>query len=122
MTYSETWFGKQPMIHHASRPWDGRQYWMHMMVKVPGKLVPMHHKNPDGSIDVLGVEIQHLTPGLVMGCHGCKGLQRTLREFAEQVSNAGATIVKQTKNTLVARYKNETMKIEISTSRKAKIL
>ncbi len=123
MTYSETWFGKQPMAIHGSHPWDGRHYWMHKMVEVmTGGLVPMHRKNPDGSIDVLGVEVECLHPGLVMGSYGRDGLQRSLREFAEQVAAAGATIVKQTKNTLVARYQGETMKIEISTSRKARIL
>ena len=85
-------------------------------------LLPMDRKNPDGSIDVLGAEVEHLHPGLVMGGYGREGLQRSLREFAEQVAAAGATIVRQTKNTLVARYQRETMKIEISTSRKAKIL
>lgn len=123
MNYSETWFGKQPMTHYSSRPWDGRHYWMHKMVEVmTGRLLPMDRKNPDGSIDVLGAEVEHLHPGLVMGCYGREGLQRSLREFAEQVAAAGATIVRQTKNTLVARYQRETMKIEISTSRKAKIL
>lgn len=123
MTYSDTWFGKQPMPIHSSFPWDGRHYWMHKTVQViTGKLQPMHHKNPDGSIDVLGAEILHLHPGLVMGSYGVKSLQRSLAEFAEQVAAAGATIVKQTKNTLTACYKSETMKIEISTSRKAKWL
>lgn len=123
MTYSETWFGKQPMAIHGSRPWDGRHYWMHKMVEVmTGRMLPMNQKNPDGSIDVLGAEVEHLHPGLVMGGYGREGLQRSLCEFAEQVAAAGATIVRQTKNTLVARYQRETMKIEISTSRKAKIL
>ena len=123
MTYSDTWFGKQPMTLYSSCPLFGRRYWMHQTVEVmTGRLLPMNRKNADGSIDVLGVEVERLHPGLVTGCFGAKGLQRSLREFAEQVAAAGATIVKQTKNTLVARYKRETMKVEISTSRKAKIL
>lgn len=68
----------------------------------------MNKKNPDGSIDVLGAEEWVLRPGLIVGNKSKKGLQRSLAEHADVLRAAGATIVKQTKNSLVARYGNET--------------
>ncbi len=108
MTYSDTWFSKQPMRLHAS--WgNGRQLWLHTYVEVmTGGMQTMHRKNADGSIDVLGVVIQRMSSGLSVGSYNREKIQRSLAEHAERLREAGATIVKQTKNTLVARHGRET--------------
>ena len=106
MRYEDTWFNKHPMTIYGG--WNyNRTYWMHHYVKVmQGGLAPMHRENEDGSIDVLGVNILRLSSGI--SCGGSREkLQRSLSEHAEKLKAAGATIVKQTKNRLVARHENE---------------
>ncbi len=107
MEYCQTWFGKHPMKMHGCLNF-GRNYWMYHYVDVmQGGLTPMHRENADGSIDVLGVNIIRLSSGI--SCGGNREKQQlSLSEHAEKLKAAGATIVKQTKNRLVARYKNET--------------
>jgi len=86
-----------------------RQMWLHHYVEVmTGGLQPMHRKNADGSIDVLGVAILRLSSGLSLGSYNREKIQHSLAEHAERLREAGATIVKQTKNTLVARHGRET--------------
>lgn len=68
----------------------------------------MRHKNPDGSTDVLGVAVQIMSSGLSWGSYNREKIQRSLAEHAEKLKAAGATIVKHTKNQLVARYGRET--------------
>lgn len=108
MTYSDTWFAKQPMTMCSS--WgNDRQLWLHHYVDVmTGGLQPMHRKNPDGSIDVLGVELRRMSSGLSIGSYNREKIQKSLANHAEKLKSAGATIVKQTKNTLVARHGSET--------------
>lgn len=108
MTYSDTWFSKQNMTMHSS--WGtNRQMWLHHYVEVmTGGLQPMHRKNADGSIDVLGVAILRLSSGLSFGSYNREKIQHSLVEHAERLREAGATIVKQTKNQLVARHGRET--------------
>ena len=107
MEYYQTWFNKHPMTMHGGVNF-GRNYWMHHYVDVmDGGFTPMHHENSDGSIDVLGVGITRIASGLSHGGSREKQ-QRSLVEHAEKLKAAGATIVKLTKNRLVARHGMET--------------
>ena len=107
MEYYQTWFNKHPMTMHGCFNFE-RNYWMYHYVEVvQGGFTPMHRKNEDGSIDVLGVNILRLSSGISFGGSREKQ-QRSLAEHAEKLKAAGATIVKQTKNRLVARYGRET--------------
>lgn len=114
MNYSDTWFARQPMAMYAS--WgNGRQLWLHSYVDVmTDGLQPMHRKNPDGSIDVLSVQVQRVSSELSMGSYSREKIQRSLANHAEKLKAAGATIVKQTKNQLVARHGRETAHFIIS--------
>ena len=114
MRYSDTWFAQQPMTMCAG--WgNGRQLWLHTYVDVvTGGFQPMHHKNPDGSIDVLGVQVLRMSSGLSVGSYSREKIQRSLANHAERLKEAGATIVKQTKNQLVARHGRETAYFTIS--------
>ena len=105
MEYQNTWFSKQPMTHYGCAFYN-RTYWMHHYVNIIGGLAPMNRKNSDGSIDVLGVEITRVSSGISFG-GALKSQQKSLAEHAEKLKAAGATIVKQTKNRLVARHGNE---------------
>ena len=107
MKYSDTWFSKQSFSHYGSYK-GGRMYWTHHYVEVMGGLTPMHNVNSDGSIDVLGVGITRMTNGLSFGSYDLAGAQKSLVKHAEKLQEAGAKIIKHTKNRLVARYKNET--------------
>lgn len=108
MRYSDTWFSKQPMILHGGFGAD-RQVWLHSYVEVvAGTLQPMHHANADGSIDVLGVPVIRMSSGISTSSYSREKMQRSLAEHAEKLKAAGAIIVKQTKNQLVARYGRET--------------
>lgn len=107
MEYWQTWFSKQPMTMHGG--WNyNRTYWIHHYVDVMNSgFKPMHHENEDGSIDVLGVTITRLSCGI--SCGGSREKQqRSLAEHAEKLKAAGAVIIKQTKNRLVARHGMET--------------
>lgn len=106
MNYEDTWFGKQHITHRSCGMYD-RTYWMYQYVNVfDGGFNPMHNVNKDGSIDILGVGINRIANGLSFGGE-LKAQQRSLAEHAEKLEAIGAKIVKQTKNRLVARYKNE---------------
>ena len=108
MRYQDTWFSKQPMTMCGSFGY-GRHLWMHTFVDVlTGNLQPMHRKNPDGSIDVLGAESVRMNSGISFGSHNRESMQRSLLNHAHKLKEAGATIVKQTKNSLVARHGRET--------------
>lgn len=88
---------------------NDRQLWLHTYVDVmTGGFEPMHHKNPDGSIDVLGVALCRMSSGLSVGSYSREKIQRSLANHADKLKTAGATIVKQTKNQLVARHGRET--------------
>ena len=94
---------------------NGRQLWLHTYVDVvTGGFQPMHHKNPDGSIDVLGVQVLRMSSGLSVGSYSREKIQRSLANHAERLKEAGATIVKQTRNQLVARHGRETAYFTIS--------
>ena len=114
MEYYETWFGKKGFIIHSGHHFGGRTYWIRPRVEMlTGNLVSTFHENDDGSIDVLGVETLTMY-GVATGHEDKSSLQRSLAEHAERLKNAGATIVKQTKNTLKARHGNETFYVTIS--------
>ena len=88
---------------------NGRQLWLHRYVEVAsGSIVPMHHQNPDGSIDVLGAPVELLPAGFSIGSHCREKIQHSLLLHANMLREAGATIVRQTKNSLVARHGRET--------------
>lgn len=108
MNYTDTWFSKQNMTMRSS--WGtNRQMWLHHYVEVmTGGLQPMHHKNTDGSIDVLGVSVLRMSSGLSFGSYNREKMQHSLAEHAERLKAAGATIVRKSKNQLVARYGRET--------------
>lgn len=107
MRYEDTWFNKHPMTMYG-RPAFGRIQWVHHYVEVmDGGFTPMNRKNCDGSIDVLGVPITRVS-GYSFGSYNRLAMQRSLAEHATKLEAAGAKIIKQTKNKLVARYKNET--------------
>lgn len=92
-----------------------RQLWLHHYVEVvTGELQPMHHENADGSIDVLGAVVQRVNSSLSFGSFNRDKMQQSVAEHAEKLKAAGATIVKKTKNRLVARYGNETAYYVIS--------
>lgn len=115
MKYTDTWFGRRPMNIYASGICFGRNHWMKQSVTVfTGKLVSMNRRNPDGSYDVLGAEQWKLTPGFTVGSRNKGALQRSLAEYAARIADDGATVIRHTKNTLYAVYKNEKLVIEIS--------
>lgn len=116
MNYSETWFGQHPIsIHACGGFYNGRTYWLHQTVEIfTGNIVSMYRKNPDGSSDVLGAEFLRLRPGFITGSRNRENLQRSIEDHATVLSKAGALIVKQTKNTLVALYGKERLKMVIS--------
>lgn len=116
MRYEQTWFSKQTMTHYGSGAVNnGRMTWLHHYVEVmSGSLVPMHKVNSDGSIDVLGVGIERMSNGLSFGSYNKESQQKSLAKHAEKLKEAGATIVKLTKNRLVARHGNETAYYVIS--------
>ena len=98
-----------------SGPSFGRISWMHHYVDVvDGTFVQMSRKNTDGSIDVLGIPVTRLNNGLSFGGYNRKAMQRSLSEYAEKLTDAGAKIIKRTRNKLVARYGNETAVYEIT--------
>lgn len=107
MTHNETFFGKQTMTMYGGGVHFGRTYWVHFTHDVfTGELERMNNKNPDGSIDVLGARV-HRFGGCTWGTTNRGGLQKSLAVHADKLKESGATIVKQTKNTLIARYKGE---------------
>lgn len=113
MRYYETWFGNHPMMYCSGGKRAPRQYWMHMTLEVfTGQLVPMHRKNPDGSIDVLGAQIERMG-GAVVGTKYREGLQLSLVRYAERIEELGAKVIYRSKNKLKARYKAETITFEI---------
>lgn len=107
MEYYQTWFNKHPMTMHGGVNF-GRNYWMYHYVDVMDiGFAPMHQENADGSIDVLGVKVTRLSSGI--SCGGSREKQQqSLAEHAEKLKAAGAVIIKQTKNRLVARHRMET--------------
>lgn len=86
----------------------GRILWVHHYVEVLTGFTPMNRKNDDGSIDVLGVSTTKISSGLSYGGYNRTAMQKSLAEHARKLEDAGAKIIKHTKNRLVARYKNET--------------
>jgi hypothetical protein len=86
----------------------GRIHWVHHYVEVLTGFTPMNRKNDDGSIDVLGVSTTKISSGLSFGGYNRAAMQKSLAEHARKLEDAGAKIIKHTKNRLVARYKNET--------------
>ena len=92
----------------------GRILWVHHYVEVLTGFTPMNRKNDDGSIDVLGVTTTKIGNGLSYGGYNRTAMQKSLAEHARKLEDAGAKIIKQTKNRLVARYKNETAVYVIS--------
>ena len=114
MEYYDTWFSKQSMTYHSGSQ-RGRHHWMYHFVDVfTGGFTPMHRVNDDGSIDVLGANILRMSSGMTMGTYDKKAMQHSLAEHAKKLKEAGATIVKQTRNTLVARHGRETAYFFIS--------
>lgn len=108
MRYEDTWFNKHPMTMYGG-PAFGRIQWVHHYVEVmDGGFTPMNCKNEDGSIDVLGVPVVKIGNGLSCGGYNRTAMQKSLAEHAKKLKEAGATIVKLTKNKLVARYGRET--------------
>lgn len=108
MEYWQTWFNKHPMTMRGGMAF-GRILWVHHYVEVIGSgFTPMNRKNDDGSIDVLGVTTTKISSGLSYGGHNRTAMQKSLAEHARKLEDAGAKIIKHTKNRLVARYKNET--------------
>ena len=108
MRYEDTWFNKHPMTMYGSSPF-GRLLWIHHYVDVVGNSFTfMNRKNDDGSIDVLGVPVTKIVSGLSYGGYNRTAMQKSLAEHAKKLEDAGAKIIKHTKNRLVARYKNET--------------
>lgn len=113
MRFGDTFFGQHPMPIYGGGVHFGRKYWLHTTVEVfTGGFSPMHHKNPDGSIDVLGANVMRFRP-CTIGTANRDGLQKSLKLYAEKMTELGATITKQTKNQLRIRYKNERIIIEI---------
>jgi len=80
----------------------------------------MYKKNPDGSISVLGAEELILTPGLCMSSRDLVGLQDSLYKHAEKLKEAGAAIIEQSKNRLVAVHGKEKAFFAITQSSKSK--
>ena len=90
-------------------PAFGRIQWVHHYVEVlDNGFTPMNRKNEDGSIDVLGVPITWVGNESSYGGYNKAAMQKSLAEHAKKLEDAGAKIIKHTKNRLVARYKNET--------------
>lgn len=108
MRYEDTWFNKHPMTMRGGMAF-GRILWVYHYVEVIGSgFTPMNRKNDDGSIDVLGVPVTKIGSGLSYGGYNRTAMQKSLAEHARKIEDAGAKIIKHTKNRLVARYKNET--------------
>lgn len=108
MRYEDTWFNKHPMTMYASSPF-GKLLWVHHYVEVIGSgFTPMNSKNEDGSIDVLGVPVVKIGSGLSYGGYNRAAMQKSLAEHAKKLEDAGAKVIKHTKNRLVARYGKET--------------
>lgn len=114
MEYNDTWFAKHPMTYHGCSS-IGRRHWMYHFVDVfTGGFTPMNRVNDDGSIDVLGANIVRMSSGMTLGTFDREAMQHSLAEYAKKLKEAGATIVKQTRNTLVARHGRETAYFFIS--------
>lgn len=108
MEYWQTWFNKHPMMMYGG-PAFGRIQWVHHYVEVIGSgFTPMNRKNEDGSIDVLGVPVVKIGSGLSYGGYNRAAMQKSLAEHAKKLEDAGAKVIKHTKNRLVARYGKET--------------
>ena len=107
MRYEDTWFNKHPMTMYGGTAF-GRILWVHHYVEVLTGFTPMNRKNDDGSIDVLGVPVVKIGSGLSYGGYNRTAMQKSLAEHAKKLEDAGAKIIKHTKNRIVARYKNET--------------
>lgn len=108
MEYYQTWFNKHPMTMYGGTAF-GRILWVHHYVEIIGNSFTfMNRKNDDGSIDVLGVPIVKIGSGLSYGGYNRTAMQKSLAEHAKKLEDAGAKIIKQTKNRLVARYGRET--------------
>ena len=108
MRYEDTSFNKHPMTMYGSSAF-GKLLWVHHYVEVMGSgFTPINHKNEDGSIDVLGVPVTKIGSGLSYGGYNRAAMQKSLAEHARKLEDAGAKIIKHTKNRLVARYNNET--------------
>ena len=124
MNYYDTWFGKNGIVMYGGGEYCNRQYWLHVKIDVfTGKLVPMHKKNEDGSISVLGAEIITFYCPVVLGSHYRDGMQRSIAMYAERIKELGAKIIKQTKNTLMAvhgEHRNECITIELKTTKNEK--
>ena len=113
MNYYETFFGKIPFIMHSGGFHSGKHFWLHSYVKIQGGLVPMNKKNPDGSYSVLGVEFT-IVPNISFGNKNKAQMQNSLQLHADKLREMGIEIVKQTKNTLIARNGKETAVYSIS--------
>lgn len=108
MRYEDTWFNKHHMTMYGSSPF-GKLLWVHHYVEVIGSgFTPMNRKNDDDSIDVLGVLVTKISSGLSFGGYNRAAMQKSLAEHAKKLEDAGAKIIKHSKNRLVARYNNET--------------
>lgn len=113
MEYYDTWFGKNGIVIYGGGNYCDRQYRMHIKIDVfTGKFSPMHQKNEDGSISILGAEVLSFSSP-VFGSHYRDGMQKSIVKYAERIEELGAKIVKRTKNTLRAKYKNESLTIVI---------
>lgn len=113
MNYKDTFFAKIPMVQYGGYG-DQRISWLHHYVEIVGGITPMNKVNADGSIDVLGIGITRMSNGFSIGSYKKASLQKSILLHAEKLKEAGATIIKLTKNQLVARYKNETAYYVIS--------
>lgn len=114
MRYTDTWFGKQP-VTGCSGGGNNRQLWLHNYVDVvTGGLKPMHHENPDGSIDVLGACVLRLCSGISCCGHSRDKMHKALDRQEELLTRAGAILVRRTKNHLVMRYGRETAHYVVS--------
>lgn len=93
MEYADTWFGQHPMSIFRSENVMGRPYFLHRNILLRQDVI---------------------TPGFLTGTRDKKALQRSLLNYATELSRDGAIIVKLTRNTLTARHERETLKVEIS--------
>lgn len=119
MNYYDTWFGKNGIVMYGGGKRCDRLYWLHVKIDVfTGKLVPMHQKNEDGSISVLGAEIITFYCPVVHGSRYRDGMQESIVIYAKRIKDLGAKIIKQTKNTLRAEHGNERITIELKTTSK----
>lgn len=113
MNYENTFFGKLPMTMYGACGF-GKTYWLHSYVKVGGGFFFMNEKNKDGSIDVIGYRQTALVNPISFGSSRKDLLQKSIKEHAEKLAKEGASIVRQTRNVLVARWKNEEAVYKIS--------